>query len=59
VDVDPVSSGYGNIVGQVDMPQTKEVLQQFPSERFLRVAAALSEYGQHDLGAVGGLRTYA
>ena len=39
--------------------QTKEVLHQIPSEQLLHVVAALSESGQHNPGAVGGLPTYA
>ena len=39
--------------------QTKEVLDQFPSAEFLRVAAALSADGEHISGAIGGLPTYA
>jgi len=39
--------------------QTKEVLHQIPSEQLLRVAAALSAYGQPNPGPIAGLPTYA
>jgi uncharacterized FlaG/YvyC family protein len=56
VSVDP---GTRQLVIRVLDRQTKEVLHQFPSEQLLRVAAALSAYGQNNPGAVGGLSTYA
>ena len=39
--------------------QTKEVLHQIPSEQLLRVAAALSAYGQPNPGPIAGLPIYA
>ena len=56
VSVDPRTR---QLVIRVLDRQTKEILQQFPSEQLLHVAAALAEYGQHNPGAVAGLSTYA
>ena len=37
VDVDPASSGYGHIVGQVDMPNAGDELHHFRLERMQRL----------------------